>query len=107
MTKWLEDAWRDAGFAIRQFRRTPGHRLVVRMVVWQALAHAGTGILLGVPAAFVAVNLIRNRLYEVNPADPTNAGVAAVLLIACLALAGYLPARRAARIDPVRTLRQE
>ena len=83
------------------------HGLVVRMVVRQALAHAGTGILLGVPAAFVAVRLIRNQLYGVNPADPTNAALAAVVLIACLALAGYLPARRAARIDPVRTLRQD
>ena len=60
-----------------------------------------------VPAAFAAVRLIRHQLYGVNPADPTNAALAAAVLIACLALAGYLPARRAARIDPVRTLRQE
>jgi predicted permease len=83
------------------------HGLVVRMVVRQALTHAGAGILLGVPAAFAAVRVIRNQLYGVNPSDPANAALAAAVLIACLALAGYLPARRAARIDPVRTLRQE
>jgi ABC-type lipoprotein release transport system permease subunit len=83
------------------------HGLVVRMVVRQALTHAAAGIVLGVPAAFAAVRLIRNQLYGVNPADPTNAALAAVVLIACLAFAGYLPARRAARIDPVRTLRQD
>jgi predicted permease len=83
------------------------HGSVIRMVVRQALAHAGAGILIGVPAALVAVRLIRGQLYGVNPADPTNALFATAVLIACLAIAGYVPARRAARIDPVQTLRQD
>ncbi len=83
------------------------HGLVVGMVVRQALAQVGSGVLIGVPAAFIAVRVIRNQLYGVNPADPTHAAFAALVLIGCLAAAGYLPARRAARIDPVRTLRQD
>ena len=81
--------------------------VVVRMVVRQALTQVGTGVLIGVPAAFVAIRLMRSQLYEVSAADPTNAAFAAIVLIVCLGLAGYLPARRAARIDPIRTLRQD
>ena len=69
---------------------------------------AGPGIILYAFAmTFAATRLIASQLYGVNPADPQNATAAASILIACLAVAGYLPARRASRIDPIRAQRQE
>ena len=80
---------------------------VVRMVLQRGLTLAGLGIAIGVAAAFGLTRLLAAMLYGVGPADPpTLAGVAALLAAVAL-LACYLPARRASRIDPVSTLRQE
>jgi predicted permease len=80
---------------------------VVGMVVREALAQAAVGIAAGIPVAFVVLRLIASQLYGVSPSDPQHAMIAAVILVACLGVAGYLPARRAARIDPLRALRTE
>jgi ABC-type antimicrobial peptide transport system permease subunit len=77
------------------------------MVVREALAQSAAGVLVGMAMTFGATRLIASQLYGVNPADPQNATAAALILIACLGVAGYLPARRASRIDPIRALRQE
>ena len=80
---------------------------VVRLVIREALAQAAAGILIGVPIAFAATRLIANQLYGVSAGDPQYAAAAAIVLVAALGAAGYLPSRRASRIDPIRALHQE
>jgi macrolide transport system ATP-binding/permease protein len=80
---------------------------VIAMIIREALAQGLAGILIGIPAAFAAMRLIANQLYGVSPTDPKNSAAAALVLILCIAIAGYLPARRASRIDPMRALRHE
>ena len=54
-----------------------------------------------------AGRLVISLLYGVRPNDPAQLAAAALILAAAAALAGYLPARRAARLDPMITLREE
>jgi ABC-type antimicrobial peptide transport system permease subunit len=54
-----------------------------------------------------STRLIRNRLFGLEPTDPLALSVAAFTLIAITVLAGYLPARRASRVDPTVALRYE
>jgi putative ABC transport system permease protein len=80
---------------------------VLRMVLGQAARLAAAGVTLGLLAAFALTRVMQTLLYEVSPTDPaTFAAVAAVLALATL-LASYLPARRAARLDPATVLREE
>jgi putative ABC transport system permease protein len=80
---------------------------VARMVLRQGLALASIGVLLGLAGAIAATRLLTSMLFEVQPTDPiTYAGVAIVLGVVSLA-ASYLPARRAAKVDPLVALRQE
>ncbi|MGH9468053.1 MAG: ABC transporter permease [Terriglobales bacterium] len=78
---------------------------VLALVVGRGLRLALAGIIIGLLAALAAGRLIASQLYQVSPANPLLlAGAAAVLVAACL-LACYVPARRAAGIDPARALR--
>jgi putative ABC transport system permease protein len=101
--------------AVSQRRREIGiqialgaqHGQLRRMFVRNALALAGVGIMIGLGAAAGLTRLMKSLLFEVDPVDlPTYAAVAVVLLGAA-ALAGYVPARRAVRVDPIETLRAE
>ncbi len=65
------------------------------------------GIVLGGAAAFALARLMSSILFEVTPADPLTFGGVAVLLCAIALLACYVPARRAASVDPMRALRSE
>jgi len=78
---------------------------ILRLVIGQGLALALVGIAIGLGGAFALTRLMKTLLFHVSTTDPAAfAGVAALFLVAALA-ASYLPARRAARIDPVAALR--
>jgi putative ABC transport system permease protein len=80
---------------------------IVRMILSQGMGLALVGVALGVASAFALTRAVKSFLFGVTPNDPaTFLGVAAVLAAAALA-ACYLPARRAARVDPLRALRTE
>jgi ABC-type antimicrobial peptide transport system permease subunit len=80
---------------------------VVRMIVRQAGNVALAGITVGLAAAFASGRLIESLLYGVSPRDPgVLAGTTAVLLCVVL-LACWLPARRAARLNPLDALRAD
>jgi predicted permease len=82
-------------------------RSVKRMFVRQGLVVAMAGVAIGLAAAVALSRWLTSFLFEVRPLDiPTYGAVLGVLLIA-VTLAAYMPARRAARLDPVETLRAE
>jgi putative ABC transport system permease protein len=82
-------------------------RAVQRMFLMQGLAVAMIGVAVGLAAAVGLSRWLASFLFEVRPLDlPTYAAVLAVLLVA-VAIAAYLPARRAAKLDPAETLRAE
>jgi putative ABC transport system permease protein len=80
---------------------------IQRLVVVQSLRMVVIGLGLGLAGAVVATGILRSLLYEVKPRDPmTFAGVSLLLVVVALA-AAFIPARRAARVDPVLALRAE
>jgi putative ABC transport system permease protein len=78
-------------------------RLVIGRVVRVAVAGVALGVLLAVPA----MRLLTALLYEVRPGDPIVMATIGMGLLAVALVAGYLPARRATRVDPLTTLRTE
>jgi ABC-type antimicrobial peptide transport system permease subunit len=80
---------------------------VTGMVVGEVLRRGAIGTLIGVPAAFAATGLIRSALYGIGPVDVKDSSIAALTLVASLLAAGYAPARRASRIEPLEALRHE
>ena len=102
-------------FSVRRRYREIGIRAAVgagrgdllRLVVGRGLRIAGLGLLTGLPLAFVASRLFRGLLFGVEPGDPaTYLAVGVALTAACLA-GSWIPARRAAAVDPARVLRHE
>ncbi len=77
------------------------------LVLRQALALVLAGVALGLPAAWGASRLLRGLLFGLSPTDPARLAVAALLMFGVALAAGYLPARRASRVDPMRALRSE
>jgi ABC-type antimicrobial peptide transport system permease subunit len=75
--------------------------LVLRRVAWLV----GTGIIIGAGLSFWASHFVTKLLFNLDPRDPITFVTAAVVLMAVGLLAGWLPARRAGRIDPVQVLR--
>jgi putative ABC transport system permease protein len=83
----------------------PGH--VVAAVVRQGLGLVGMGAALGLFGAWGATRALGDLLYELSPTDPATFAAGALLLAAVATAASYLPARRAARVDPAVALRAE
>ena len=83
----------------------PGN--VLGLVMRQGLTIAGTGILAGLALSWVAARAIASTLYGIGAADPAAWGGAVAVLMTSALLANYLPARRAARVDPSRALRSQ
>jgi putative ABC transport system permease protein len=80
---------------------------VVRLVLGQGLALACIGLGLGLAASIAGTRLLKSMLFQVQPNDPFVYIAVAVMLGMVALVAGYIPASRAARIDPVVALRQE
>jgi ABC-type antimicrobial peptide transport system permease subunit len=79
---------------------------VVRMVVSRVALLVGIGILIGTAVSLWAAQFVDKLLFGLKPRDPLTLAAAAFVLVAVGALAGWLPARRAARIDPAAVLRE-
>jgi predicted permease len=80
---------------------------VLRMVLGEAWWLALVGVMAGVATALAMGHLIASMLYGLKPYDPSTLVIAALLLIFTAVAASWFPARRAARIDPMRALRHE
>jgi predicted permease len=80
---------------------------ILRLIVGQGVKLAVVGLVVGLAAAFAVTRVMRSFLIGVTPTDPATIVAVTVLLTAVAALASYVPARRAAALDPVRALRAE
>jgi putative ABC transport system permease protein len=78
-----------------------------QMILGQALTVAGAGATVGLLGALAGSRLLSSMRFEVSPTDPVTLIGVSLLLLGVALLAAYLPARRAARIDPARALRAE
>jgi predicted permease len=80
---------------------------VLRLVLRDALIMITAGMAIGVLAAIAGGRYVRSELFGLRPADPFTLAIACLVLAAVALLAGYLPARRASRVDPMAALRYE
>jgi putative ABC transport system permease protein len=102
-------------YAVSQRRREIGIRLALgaqqgelrQMFVRSGLRLAGIGVAIGLGAAVGLMRLMKSLLFGISPLDPLTYAAAPVVLVAAAVLASYLPARRAATVDPVEALKAE
>ena len=102
-------------FAVAQRTREVGIRMalgavpsqVVGLIVRQGIVPAATGLLLGVVGAFAVSRLLSGLLFETSPTDPGTFFAVSLGFAVVTAFASYLPARRAASVNPVVSLRAE
>ena len=80
---------------------------VVRMVLRGAFLQVGLGLALGIPIALIGGHYMTDQLYGVRSYDPLSIAIAIIVLSLAAALAGFIPARRAASIEPMEALRTE
>jgi len=82
-----------------------------RNIAWpilrSALFMAAAGIAIAVPVAFATIRIVRSYLFGIEPYDPVTLTIAIILLMAVAMLATWIPARRAAKVDPMEALRYE
>jgi len=102
-------------YSVSQRQREVGVRMalgarreeLVGMFVRHALTLTTAGVVIGLGAAWAVMRLMSSLLFGVKPVDLVTYGVVSLVLIATAALSSYLPARRAATVNPVETLRSE
>jgi len=80
---------------------------VVWMTLGETLRLVGTGVVIGLCASLAATRWVKSLLFGLQPHDPLTIGLAVLVLLAVAAVAGLLPARRAARVDPMVALRHD
>jgi putative ABC transport system permease protein len=80
---------------------------VLRMVIVQGMTRVAAGLALGMAGSLAVTHMLRGLLYGVEPTDPLTFAGVSLVLAATACLACYLPARRAASIDPMGALRAE
>jgi putative ABC transport system permease protein len=84
-----------------------GRANILRMVLGETLLIVAAGVLVGLFAAWAASRLLTHQLYGLSPHDPLTIADAGGVILAITLLAGYLPARRASRVEPMVALRCE
>ncbi|HKV71000.1 MAG TPA: ABC transporter permease [Gemmatimonadales bacterium] len=84
-----------------------GHARVQRLVIGEGLGLVGLGALIGLAGALAATRVLRTFLFDLTPSDPGTYAAIFAVLAAVAALASWIPARRASRVDPVVALRAE
>jgi predicted lysophospholipase L1 biosynthesis ABC-type transport system permease subunit len=102
-------------FAVTRRTREIGIRMamgaraidVIRLVSIQSLRLAAVGLVCGLLLALAVLRVLAPLLYDVSPTDPVALGGAVAVIITVTTLACWLPARRAAKVDPVVALRRE
>jgi predicted permease len=102
-------------YSVSQRRREIGIRMalgaaksaVLKMVISQGIKLALIGVAIGIAGALGLTRFLSGLLYGVEPGDPPTLVAVSALLIAVAFLASYIPARQAAKVDPLRALRQE
>jgi predicted permease len=102
-------------YAVSQRRREIGIRLALgaepgnlkRLFVRHGLTLAALGVAIGLPISAGLMRLMKSLLFGISPLDPTAFAVAAAVLVLAAGLASFLPARRAAAVDPVEALKAE
>jgi predicted permease len=102
-------------FSVAQRTREIGIRMAIgarqadvsRMVMRRGLSLTAAGLGAGLAGALVLTRLIASQLFGVRPSDPLTIAAVVLLMIGAAAAAAYLPARRAARIDPINALRTQ
>jgi predicted permease len=102
-------------YAVGQRTREIGIRMalgaqagdVLRMVAWRGLRLALAGAAIGLAAASGLTRVMKNLLVGVSPTDPVTFALIVLLLVAVALIASYIPARRAARVDPLLAIRVE
>ena len=80
---------------------------ILRMILFEALRLLGTGVVLGIFALVVALQFVQSMLYGISMFDPLTLFATAALLTAVTLFAAFLPALRAASVDPIQALRAE
>jgi predicted permease len=80
---------------------------ILWMVLSESLLLVAAGLAIGLPCAVAASRLLANQLFGVTPTDGVTLSLGSLLLVVVTAFAGYLPARRASRVDPMVALRYE
>ena len=102
-------------YGVTRRTRELGIRIAIgatrQSILWLIFREAGwvlgVGMVVGLGAAWALGRVVRTLLFGIGPADPVSVAAAVAVLAAAGALAAWIPARRAARVDPIRALRYE
>jgi len=104
MAHWVSQRTQELGIRMALGAQTKD---LLRLVVGQGLALAACGVALGAAGSLALTRLLTRLLYAVKPGDPATFALNALLLLAVALAASYIPARRAAVVDPLAAIRHE